>query len=405
MARQAESRKPNKRHEVLIGAKTDGHSGLQIALTMSKAGYRVTLVAPPSISLSQSSHVVRLIPVVGPDESLVAHLREEFETGNYDRCLIADESLLTVVLRMAMSDARYAPLLPSRKSPKEQSMLLSKFDFALMAREMELPFPEFEICATLPQAHDVAERFGYPVVLKAEHGYGGSMVRVAGNAEDVQAIWHQMGEGNQLLVQRFVDGEIGSSSVLMEHGKLRTWVSFVHPLQWPTKLSPSVNVKFCDPEELESVLRLLGERTGFDGICGVDWMLDKRTGRVVVLEFNPRPTATHVMGRRVGADFSEALRNMNAGQDVYVRPGEPKTPEPVALFPQAVYCAISARKPLLAVAALHSVPWGDPGIVLASLRRIMTHFFPERLRHSLRQWRAARHQRSTAQVAHIQETR
>ena len=405
MATRLDSGKTKRKYEVLIGAKTDGHSGLQIALTMSKAGYRVTLVAPPGISLTQSSHVDRLIPVLGTDESLVVRLCEEFEKGNYDRCLIADESLLTVVLKMAMADARYAILLPSRKSPKEQSMLLSKFDFALMAKDMGLPFPEFEICGTLQQVNEVAERFGYPVVLKAEHGYGGSMVRVARNDDDIQVIWQQIGAGNQLLVQRYVDGEIGSCAVFMEHGKLRTWVSFVHPLQWPTKLSPSVNVKFCEPEELESIITSLGERTGFDGICGLDWLLDKSTGRVVVLEFNPRPTATHVMGSHVGADFASALRSVNEGQAVYQRPGEPKRPKPVALFPQAVYCAISARKPLLALSALRSVPWGDPGIVLASLRRILTHFFPEKLRQPLRQWRTARYLKSTSQVAHIQETR
>ena len=324
-------------------------------------------------------------------EKVAERLLEEFESGKYQRCVIAGEVLLGVILDSAHKEPRYAQLLPSRKSVDELGVLLSKFEFARMADELKLPFPKFEICDNHLALSQAAERIGYPVVVKSESGYAGCNVRVVKNPADLESAWKELGADGKLLVQSFIDGEIGSSAVLMEHGKLRAWASFVHPLRWPNPTSPSVNVKFLNPPEMEGILKAIGERTGFDGICGVDWMLDKETGKAVVLEFNPRPTATHVMGSRVGASFHFAMRVMNEGHEVYLRPCDPVTPKPVALFPQAVYCAISARRPSLLFAALRSAPWRDPGVLMAIIRRICTHFLlPTGLRDTMRARRNAR---------------
>lgn len=72
-------------------------------------------------------------------------------------------------------------------------------------RNAGLPVPEFACCATLGEALDAANRFGYPVLAKKyTHAYDGYGNRTVRSDEELRAAWDCLAAEDGLLIEIFV---------------------------------------------------------------------------------------------------------------------------------------------------------------------------------------------------------
>ena len=130
----------------------------------------------------------------------------------------------------------------------------------------------------------------YPVIFKKDGSFGGRGVRKPACREALDNIIAH--ESTPYLIEEYVEGEDYSIDVLrcdgsMRYGCYRSLAS--------TGLGPSSSRQMLDnddPLSQEMVLHaeaILNE-IGYQGICGMDFRLDARTGRLLFLEANPRFT-------------------------------------------------------------------------------------------------------------------
>jgi len=121
----------------------------------------------------------------------------------------------------------------------------------------------------------------------------------------------------------------------------------------PTPLSASTTREIVDLPAMRAIVERLGTHTGFDGLCGIDFILAEN-GDPYLSELNPRPTPGYGVRADVGALFAEAARDRLAGTE-----REPATVTrssgPMHHFPESLSYAATERTPDAVFGALESL--------------------------------------------------
>ena len=151
---------------------------------------------------------------------------------------------------------------------------------------------------------------------------------------------------------------------------------------WPNRFSAACTIEIFDHPDIEALAHGIGKMTTFHGFAGIDWVLDRRNNRLTLLELNPRPTPVFYEGRAAGVDFSDALRRMWAGERTVQKPRF--SGATISLFPQNLFRSIDDFKPLGFVRTLKDASWDEPGVTLAHLRRVATHYVPKSWKANLK---------------------
>lgn len=341
-----------------------------------QAGCVVSLLAPPVAMIWKSRHLARRF--VGPPipAEMGKVLQSHLAVAEYDLVIVADEPLLWA-LAPRSEEPWIKPWFPLGPGHGALETALSKFALALAASRSGVNIPRFQICDSESKALRAAEDIGYPVVLKADRGSGGSGVRCAATPAALSLLFWEL-SGPPLMVQAFVNGKAGATHILFNRGKRRSWVSAYLHETWPNGLSPATAYEFMDHPDLTAMIDAVGQITGFHGLCGIDWIHDSRNSRFLLLELNPRPTSGFYLGHHAGVDFSRSIQDWFSGRDSIQAPHT--TRKLVRMFPQGIYRAIGEGAPIHALDAFRDAPWDDPAVVAEGLLHVAFHRLPESLK-------------------------
>ncbi len=374
---------------VLLLATLDAIGVTRLPYLFHQAGCHVTVLAQRHLAVCRSRYVARRVDAAPLLDVYVEQLRQHLSVTDYDWIIICDEGLLWELARCrAASPAEKWPdvtwidrCLPV--AAEKAALLASKHHFLALAQVAELPVPPLKICASQAAAARMAQRLGYPVILRAERSMGGSGIRLAASQQELARDYAELAQTGAVAVQRYVaNARTAVTEVLFAHGRLVAWNSAYLVAGWPTPLAASCVRETLVHPEIEPLLQCIGELTGFHGLGGVDWLHDAATGQLHLLEFNPRPTPGYHLAARVGVDFAAALRGLLAGLNERQSPQfQPNVQPRDYLFPQYLYRALDDRQYRQMLRVWRDVPWHDPRLVAAHLRRVCGHYLPN-------QWRA-----------------
>lgn len=349
------------------------------------AGYEVTVLAPRGTAILSSRFVRQRLTVAGGPHQVAAELArcvDEF-VQRFVWILACDEPLLEAL--SARADLAYlASRMPFLPAPGALSEMLSKISFLSRARAAGIVLPEFTICHTADEAAEAGSRYGYPVVLKQARSMAGSGVRKIENAGEMRDVMAQLNDG-ECLVQRFVSGRVGATTILMERGIPVRHFSFYKLYTWPHAFSPSGGGELTENPQFALLAAKVGALFQFHGLCSLDWMEEAGTGLIHLIELNPRSTPSACLSAWAGSDFVEALRGMHQ-RTAAIAPVEPQglAGRRFRMFPEACFRAIEDGNPILLVQSLCAAPWRDPGLLCAQVRRVITHYMPLRLKTALK---------------------
>lgn len=354
---------------------------------LRRAGCRVSLIAGRNMLVSKTRFVDHHIASPGKLYELVETLKKHLnENPNfYKWVILADE---TVIRELSKNPAEewLKTCFPVEPGSSAMRLINSKTDFNQAAQEMGLPVPYFKPCLSLESAESVAEKIGYPVILKDPYGSCGLGVRVVPAASELAYAYQLFSDSkNPIVVQEFVSGKVGSTDVLYNHGKPVCWISTYSKKTLPKIIGMSCVREVMDHPEIENLLGGVGELTGFHGLGGVDWIHVAETNELKLVELNPRPTPGYHFGYRVGVDFSLAIREMLDGSSSIQRPQQPDhgSRTTIYMFPQDVYRIItdhtlfSLLRWLPGLPSSRDLPLDDPYLLLTNLWRLSMRFLIE----------------------------
>ncbi len=240
---------------------------------------------------------------------------------------IEDESLLTTLQKLCARDRqtriiavdcdaahalnRLRPRLPAPLAPMPSSVQLAlledKWQFHRFCQRQGLPVPLtlcFENKKTLRYPL-LASVLGTPFVIKPSNLAGSQGVRIIRNqavfdSEILQRDDYQFGP---LLAQEYIPGEDIDISLLAVGGEVMTLAT--------QQVSGSV-VRFMTVPQMEALAAKICAASGYDGVMHIDARIDRSSGRICLIESNPRFWASMSAALWCGLNFvQESLRHVH----------------------------------------------------------------------------------------------
>jgi carbamoyl-phosphate synthase large subunit len=190
--------------------------------------------------------------------------------------------------------------------------------FGGVLRELGITCPEWGIAASGKAAVDIAERIGYPVLVRPSYVLGGRAMRVCHDADEVRTAF--AGVQGPTLVDRFLEHAIEIDVDALCDGT-ETYIGAVmqHVEEAGVHSGDSACVlpaQSLTPEalaEIHSIVRRLGPALGVVGLLNVQ--LAVVDDRVYVLEVNPRASRTVPFASKAkGVNLVEAACRLAAGE-------------------------------------------------------------------------------------------
>lgn len=177
-------------------------------------------------------------------------------------------------------------------------MFDDKWRFYQFCKQHDLPVPATRFLGSKAALdYDaVAAEFGVPFVVKPLNQAGSTGVQIIHSKANYEAaILHNAGyEYGPLIVQRYIDGVDIDVSFLSVGGRM---CAFAVQQSAPSK------IVFVANAELEAMAARLCQASAYHGVMHVDARIDAATGKVYLIESNPRFWATLTASVWCGLNF------------------------------------------------------------------------------------------------------
>ncbi|QDU62637.1 2-oxoglutarate carboxylase small subunit [Planctomycetes bacterium Pan216] len=212
---------------------------------------------------------------------------------------------------------------------------------------------------TPEEATALAEKLGYPVMLKAAHGGGGRGMRVVRKAEELapslescQREAAQAFGRDEVFVEKFIQNARHIEVQLLgdQHGNLvhlfERECSIQRRHQKVAEIAPAPNLA---PEKRDAICAAaiaIGKQVRYDNAGTVEFLYDEDTGKFYFIEVNPRIQVEHTVTEVVtGVDIVKRQMRIAAGvplDDPSIGLGDPSRVKTVGF---ALQCRVTTEDP------------------------------------------------------------
>jgi hypothetical protein len=382
---------------VLVAATVSWISSARLALALADSGCRLEAVCPPRHPLGKASSQLQMHTYNGltPLKSFAAAI-----AAAKPDLLVPSDDLATQHLHDLYRQEQHAGrvggevcMLIERSlgAPESFPVVCDRNDFIKLARDEGILVPRTEVIASIDDLRNWVARMGFPTVLKANRTSGGEGVRVAHTLEEAErafcmleapplfarAVKRALVDQDLTLVrpvlarrrsmvngQAFVAGREATSLVACWKGAVLAGLHF-EVLNKQYSAGPATVLRVIEHSQMSTAAERIVRRLSLSGLHGLDFMLEANTGNAYLIEINPRATQVGHLRLGPGRDLPAALYAAVSGQVVQEAPKITEK-DIITLFPQEW---IRNPKSAFLRSGYHDVPWEEPGLVRACVRR------------------------------------
>lgn len=230
--------------------------------------------------------------------------------------------------------------------PEAYGLLSIRSRLAEIAAKANVRIPFTEAIGDLRQLEAWLRAQGYPAVVKRDHSYAGAgvdivhdlaaarrslcrmigwrnfarMVKRAALNSDTEWMFDTLWRTpTGVSAQAYVHGTPANCAVACWNGEMLAGICVeAVATNGPTGRARVLRV-VDNSEMLQTAERVVGT-FGLSGFCGLDFMLEKETGRAQLIEINPRATQINHLALGGGRDLVAALRARLTGTPLRERP-------------------------------------------------------------------------------------
>lgn len=360
----------------------------RLAMAFAAAGYTVEAICPahhpllntravsrayaynafrPLASLERAIQRANPALIVPCDDRAVSHLHTLHARPN------AGISPEASIIRRSLGD------------PANFQILERRSQFIAIARETGVLAPETVAITSIDDLLAVFPKYGRRGVLKVDGSWGGLGVEIVHTVEDARTAFMRMSrpvdftravkrvivdrdpfsimpwlERSQPVVnlQRYIEGQPANCAVACWDGEVLASIA-VEVLSSRGQIGNSTVVRVVDHRQMQETAKSIVRRLGLSGICGLDFMIEVKTGDAYLIEINPRSTPlSHFAlgpGRNLVAALSAKLRGDSLSATMPIT-----TNDIIAFFPQAWFQDPASE---FLRTGFHDVPWEEPELL------------------------------------------
>ena len=190
--------------------------------------------------------------------------------------------------------------------------------FASLCEQLGLAVPEWGIARSRAEAGAIAERIGYPVLVRPSYVLGGRSMRVCYAPDDLPG--GEVADGGTILVDRFLEGALEIDVDALCDGKDVYVAAIMQHVEEAGVHSgdsscvlPATSLSAAEREAVADVVRRLAPALGVVGLVNVQLAL--ADGRLYVLEANPRASRTvPFASKAIGVNLVEMACRLSVGE-------------------------------------------------------------------------------------------
>ena len=348
---------------------------------LARAGFAVTLVAPPGALAARSRYVAqsRPLPERANAQTWLLTLAAAIEATAPAIVLPGDETSLRLMQTFV---AAQPPILPrdatraivelfvhSLGAPAFYDAATDKARLAPLMERAGVPMPEHRIVRSADEAARALFDLGGDVVVKPSNGTGSRDVRFCTTPDEAADAFLRAVDGNHglaafdrdasVLVQRRVRGRmLGRSAVAFRGAELAGFAR--ERLQSIRPLGGSSVVRYVHAPQPALCSRRAAAALGITGFFSIEFCVEEGSGIAYLIDLTRRMAPPTHTGAMVGVDLCAALARAlsgEAGPPLDLAEGSAYM---MTLFPQEFW-----RDPQSPALRAHpmDVPWDDPDLL------------------------------------------
>ena len=223
--------------------------------------------------------------------------------------------------------------------------------FAELLRELDIPAPPHGEARTLAEARAIAERIGFPVVVRPSYVLGGRAMEIVYDAEELErfvAAAADVAPDHPVLIDRFLEGaiEVDVDAVadgrdvfigaVMEHIE----EAGVHSGDSSCQIPPAT-LSDEELDRIEDITRRIARRLEVRGLLNIQ--LAVKDERVWVLEANPRASRTvPFVSKAIGVSLARVATLVLTGRTLAELAREQVLPPDARHYRHLPYTAVKA---------------------------------------------------------------
>ncbi len=197
--------------------------------------------------------------------------------------------------------------------------------FSDVLKELEIPYPPYGVAYSVQDAVEVAERIGYPILVRPSYVLGGQGMRIAINKEEVEQyvkMLHKLLPGNQLLLDLFLENGIEVDVDAVCDGE-EVWIAgimqHIEPAGVHSGDSTAVLPPFSFSDTVLNTIRRyvadIAHRLEVIGLINVQLVVQNEV--VYVIEANPRASRTvPFVAKATGVPVSNIATKVMLGERI-----------------------------------------------------------------------------------------
>lgn len=346
---------------ILIVATTCWPLAARLAMRFRDAGGRVSWWGPGDHPLKYVSGLEQHFGVARLDP--MASLAKALEASGADRVVPTDDLAAWMLHGVAERNPELGARIELSLGRRAQfGVLRSRVQVLALARELGIATPRATALGSAEEAEALGKSWPMPVVMKSDGSNGGHGVLFAQKAEELAAAWHslrrqptRMAAWKRLLVngdevalldaealskieisaQEFIPGIPANAMFACDKGRVLAGIQVRVEVAQNATGASSIVRRIYDARIAEAG-KILASALGLSGFFGLDFHLEPKTERPVLLELNPRSTqlghlALDATGRTLA---SELMRSWDGDASDAITDGY--LGERIAFFPQAL---------------------------------------------------------------------
>ena len=286
---------------------------LTVVRSLGRSGRKVTVVDDTRFSMSSFSRYCNdFVKMRSPNDDPKGYL-EKLER-------IVEEQGIDLVIPMDDQELDLLQSEPNRlgslcaiAAPEKDSYGIArdKLRTVNLAESLNIEIPKSCIVRNDEPIDSILDVIGLPAILKPRKGSGSRGLLFIKSKKDLEAALGSIDKREEMLAQEFIPsaGGIGVS-LLMKEGRVRA--SFTHKriIEFPETGGPSLVRVSIHNSIAESAAELLLKNLKWNGVAMVEFRLDSRTGRPILMEVNPRFWGSLPLAIACGVDFPKLLCDM-----------------------------------------------------------------------------------------------
>ncbi len=299
------------------------YSCVHAVQALSAAGFETVMINcnPETVSTDYDT-ADRLFFEPLTDEDVLEVIAAEQRSGEVVGVIVAMGGQTPLRLASKLAAAGVAIL---GTSPEAIHKAEDRGEFGKVLARARLRAPEYGMASTLTQAREIAERVGYPVLLRPSYVLGGRGMEIVYGDEQLQSYLERstlIGEASPVLVDRFLESAIefdvdalfdGNEVYIggvMEHVE----EAGIHSGDSACALPP-ISLSPGDIDEISEATRRLASELGVQGLLNVQFA--RVGGELYVLEANPRASRTvPFVSKATGVALGRAAARIMTGVSI-----------------------------------------------------------------------------------------